>query len=212
MRFHAAHQVDGGMEQRAEDSSCSVMPSVDLPDGLSSPEISGKDREHPARESEGRNGFHGSQHTDEQGNDREGREAEGGVGCTISGDGLHPSTAGEMDQSKPAEQQGQDLGPAQETEAKEEEDGNDVEEAAEAVEMEDEGEEEEEEGGEEKKKERDSLLSAKTLPVETVCSGAEVEVQELHQDGGAQEKLHVGTQVYVYGYLGSTTPPLTYFH
>ncbi|XP_030579624.1 consortin [Archocentrus centrarchus] len=189
--YTSAHQVEGGMEQRAEDSSCSVMPSVNLPDGLSSPELSGKDREHPARESEGRNGFHGSQHTDEQGNDREGREAEGGVGCTISGDGLHPSTAGGMDQSKPAEQQGQDLGPAQETEAKEGEEGNDVEEATEALEMEDDGEEEE---GEEKKKERDTLLSQKTLPVETVCSGAEVEVQQLHQDAGAQKQLHVETQ------------------
>ncbi|XP_005459013.1 consortin isoform X1 [Oreochromis niloticus] len=185
------HQVEGGMEQRAEDTSCSVMPSVNLTDGLNSPEISGKDREHPSRESEGRNGFHGSQLTDEQGNDREGREAEGGVGCTISGNGLHPSTTEELDQSKPAEQQGQDLGPAQETEAEEQEEGGDVEEATEALEMEDEGEEEE---GEEKKKEGVSSLSQKTLPVETVCSGAEVEIQQLYQDARAQERLHVEMQ------------------
>lgn len=190
----ADHQVEGGMEQRAEDTSCSVMPSVNLTDGLSSPEISGKDREHPPMESEGRNGFHGSQLTDEQGNDREGREAEGGAGCTISGNGLHPSTAEELDQSKPAEQQGQDLGPAQETEAEEQEEGGDVEEATEALEMEDEGEEEE---GEEKKREWVSSVSQKTLPVETVCSGAEVEIQQLYQDARAQERLHVETQVYM---------------
>lgn len=184
----SVHQVEGGMEQRPEDSSCPVIPSSNLPDGLNSPDIAEKDREVRDRELEGRDGFHGSQLTDEQVSDREGGEPEGGVGHTISviGNGLHPSTAGGMDQSKPAEQQGEDLGPAQEQEAKKEEEEIDVEEAAEAVEMEDEGEEEE---GEETQKERDSPFSQKGLPVETLVSGAEVDVQQLHQDTLAQGKL-----------------------
>ncbi|XP_040893155.1 consortin [Toxotes jaculatrix] len=193
----SAHQVDGGMEQRAKDfsgsqSSDPVIPSVNLADRLNSPDISEKDREHPDRELEGRDCFHESQLTDRQGSDREGGEAEGGVGHTISatGNGLHPSTAAEMDQSKPAEQQGGDLGPAEGKEAKREEEERDVEVAAEALEMEDEG-EEDEEG---KQKERGSAFSQKALPVETLVSGAEVEVQPLHQEAPAEEKLHEKTQ------------------
>lgn len=198
---HPARQVDGGMEQRAEDSSCPqsshpVIPSINMCDGLNSPEISEKDREDPDRELEGGEGFHGSQLTDKQRrSNREGGEAEGGAGYTISviGNELLPSTAGEMDQSKPAEQQGGDLGLAQEKEAKREEEQRDVEEAAEALEMEDEGEDEEEE----KQKERDSPFCQKALPVETLVSGAEVEEQQLHQEALAEEKLHEETQVYI---------------
>lgn len=186
------------MEQRAKDSSCPqssrpVIPSINSADGLNSPEISEKDREDPDRELEEGGGFHGPQLTDKQGGSN--REAEGGAGYTISviGNELHPSTAGEMDQSKPAEQQGGDLGLAQEKEAKREEEQRDVEEATEALEMEDEGEDEEEE----KQKERDSLFCQKALPVETLVSGAEVEVQQLHQEALAEEKLHEETQVYI---------------
>lgn len=198
--FHPAHQVDGGMEQRAQDSSRSqsshpVIPSINLTDRLSSPEVSEKEREDQDREAEGRGCFHGDQLTDKQGSDREGGEAEEGVGYTISviGNGLHPSTAGEMDQSKPAEQQGGDLGPAQEKEAKRDEEEREVEEAAEALEMEDEGEEEDEE----KQKERESPFCQKGLPVETLVSGAEVEAQQLHKEAQAEEKLHEETQVHI---------------
>ncbi|XP_044063729.1 consortin isoform X2 [Siniperca chuatsi] len=193
----SARQVDGGMEKRAEDSSRSqsshpVKPSINLADGLNSPEISEKDREDPDRVLEGRDCFQGSQLTDKQGSDSEGGEAEGGVGYTTSviGNELHPCTAGEMDQSNPAEQQGGDLALAQEKEAKREEEERDVEEAAEAMEMEDEGEDEEEE----KQKERDSHFCQKALSVETLVSGAEVEVQQLHQEALAGEKLHEDTQ------------------
>ncbi|XP_051235147.1 consortin isoform X1 [Dicentrarchus labrax] len=195
----SARQVDRGMEhkERGEDSSCSqsghpVIPSIKLVDGLNSPEISEKDREDPDRELEGRDSFHESQLTDKQGRDGEGGEAEGGVGyaTSIMGNELHPSTAGEMDQSKPAEQQGGDLGLAQEKEVKREEEERDVEEAADALEMEDEGEDEEEE----KQKVRDSPFCQKALPVETLVSGAEVEEQQLHQEASAGEELHEETQ------------------
>ncbi|XP_022600777.1 consortin isoform X1 [Seriola dumerili] len=186
-----AHQVDGGIEQRAKDSSRSqssdpVIPSINLADRLNSPETLEKHGDDPDRELDVRDGFHGSQLTDKHRSNREGREAEGGVGRTISaiGNGLHPSTAGEMDQSKPAEQQGGDLGPAEGKEAKREEEERDVEEEAEALEMEDEGEEEEEE----KQKERDSAFCRKALPVETLVSGAEVGAQQLHRE------LHEETQ------------------
>ncbi|XP_038557175.1 consortin isoform X1 [Micropterus salmoides] len=193
----SACQVGRGTEQRAGDSSCSqssqtVIPSINLADGLNSPEISGKDRGDPGRDLEGRGCFHGAQLTDRQGSNREGGEAEGGVGYTISviGNELHPCTAGEMDQSKPAEQQGGDLGLAQEREAKREEEERDVEEAAEALEMEDEGEDDEEE----KQKKVDFPSCQKALPVETLVGGAEVEVQQLHQEALAEEKLHEDTQ------------------
>lgn len=185
----SAHQIERGMEQRAEDSSHSqsshpVTPTINLADRLNYPEKSEKDREDPDSKLEGRAGFHGSPLTDREG---------GGVpGYTISvrGNGLHPSTAGEMDQSKPAEQQGGDLGPVQEKEAKKEEEERDVEEAEEALEMEDEAEEEEEE----KQKERETLFYQKGLSVETLVSGAEVEVQQLHQEALAEETQHEETQ------------------
>ncbi|XP_070762473.1 consortin, partial [Enoplosus armatus] len=190
----SALQIDGGMEQRAEDSShsqCShpVTPSINLADGLNSSEISEKEK--PDSELEGRDCFHRSQLTDKQGSNREGGGAGGGVGYTISdiGNELHPCTSGEMDQSKPAEQQGGDLGLAQEKEANREEEERDVEEAAEALEMED----EEEDEDEEKQKERDSPCQ-KALPVETLVSGADVEVKQLHQEALAEEKLHEDNQ------------------
>ncbi|XP_068448567.1 consortin isoform X2 [Clinocottus analis] len=177
----SVHEVDEGMEQ----SGHPVIPSSSLTEGLHSPEISEKGRSDPDRDC-----FHGDQLSDKQSSNREGGEAEGGAEYTISviGNGLHPSTAGEMDQSKPAEQQGGDLGPTQEQEAKGGEDGREVEEAAEALEMEDEDEEEE------RQKEKDSALCQKALPVETLTSGADVELQQMHPDTLAEEKLHEETQ------------------
>ncbi|XP_060897049.1 consortin [Labrus mixtus] len=182
----STHQSDRGMEQRAEDSShsqssCPVIPFINSSDGHNSPEMSEKDREDPDRESRGRDC-----------SNTERRDQEQGVACTTSGivNELHPSLTGEMDQSKPAELQGGDLGLAQEKEAKREEEESDVEEAAEALEMDDEGEDEEEE----KQKERDSPLCQKALPVETLISGAEVEVQHLHQEDRDEEKIHDETQ------------------
>lgn len=189
--FHPASQVLGGIEeQRARDSSRSqdsdpVIASINLADRLHSPETLEKARDDPDKELDARDGFHGSQLTDKQASNREGGEAEGGVAHTISdtGNGLHPSTAGEMDRSKPAEQQGGDLGPAEEKEAKGKEEKREVEEATEALEMEDEGEEEEEENTQE----IDSAFCDTALPVETVVSGA-----QQHQEASAEE-----TQVYV---------------
>ncbi|KAM9409237.1 consortin [Pholidichthys leucotaenia] len=189
----SAHQSRGGMEQRAADSFYPVMPSINLPDGPNSPENSYKDREDPCRDLDGNDT---SQLTDKQSHVGGVGEAGGGEGDTTSviGNGLHPSTAGEMDQSMPAELQGEDLGPAQEKEAKEEEEEeSDVEEAEEALEMEDgEGEEEEDEA---KNEELDSHFSQNRLPVETLVSGAEVESQQLHQDAPAHDKLNEATQL-----------------
>lgn len=183
--FHPASQVLGGIEeQRAKDSSRSqdsdpVIASINLADRLHSPETLEKARDDPDKELDARDGFHGSQLTDKQASNREGGEAEGGVAHTISdiGNGLHPSTAGEMDRSKPAEQQGGDLGPAEEKEAKGKEEKRDVEGATEALEMEDEGEEEEEENTQE---------VDTALPVETLVSGADVGAQQ-HQEASAEE-------------------------
>ncbi|KAM4744765.1 LOW QUALITY PROTEIN: consortin [Anableps anableps] len=161
----STHQVKGAMEQFA----------ANWLERLSSPET---DREHPDGKSE--RIFYGSEQTN-------GGEVEGGGERTTSalGNGLHPLTAGGMDRPNPAEQQEEDLGPAWEAEAKEEEDRSAVEEAAEALEMEDEGTEDD---GEEKQSERDSHLYQGALSVETLVSGAEL---ELHRDASAQEKLHL---------------------
>ncbi|XP_029354501.1 consortin [Echeneis naucrates] len=190
----SAHQVDGGMEQKATDSSRSqnshpVIPSINLADRLNFLAISKMDGDVPERELDARDGFHGSQLTDKQDSGREGGVAAGGVERTISAveKGLHPSTAGGMDQSKPAEQQGGDLGSAEGKEAKRKEEEGEVEEAAEALQMEDEGEEEEEE-----KQKESGTFGQKALPVETLVSGAEGGVQL--QEALAEEKLHVERQ------------------
>lgn len=189
---HAAGQGDGEMEQRAEDSSHfqsghPVIPSCNLADGLNSPDISGKDREDPDRELGESEGFHGSQLSD-----RERGETEGGVGYSVSiiRNELHPSTTGEMEQSKPAEQQGGDLGLRQERKAKREVEERDKEEAAKTLAMEDEGDDEEEE-----KPKEGNNFSQKTHPMENLVSGANVEEQQLHQAVLAGEKLHEETQV-----------------
>lgn len=184
------------MDQRAEDSSHSqsshpVIPSGDLADGLNSPDISEKDRKDPDRGLEGGDSFRGSQLTVREGMDKKGGEAEGGVGYTISVESneQHPSTTEGMEQSKPAEQQGGDLGLAQEREANRE--VKDEKEASEALVMDDEEEDEEEE----KVKEGDSASSHKSLPVETLVSEADVEEQQLHHEVLTEGNLHEDSQV-----------------
>ncbi|RVE74654.1 hypothetical protein OJAV_G00024470 [Oryzias javanicus] len=111
-------------------------------------------------------------------------EIEGG------GTQLPLTSAGGMDQSKPAEQQGEDLHPGREKEetgGEEEEEDCDVEEAAEALELEDEGAEDE---WAEKQEEAGFCLTA--LPVETLASGDAVE--QLRQIALAQEKQHDDSQ------------------
>ncbi|CAB1459805.1 unnamed protein product [Pleuronectes platessa] len=192
----SADQVDRGTEQRDNDSfpqsGDPVTPSINLTDRLSLPEIVDKDSEDPDRALDGRDGFHGSQLTYEQGSDRERGEAEGGLGHTIPAieNDLHPSTAGEMDQSKPAEQQGGDLGLAEGKEVKREEEERSVEEAAEALEMDDEGEEDDKE----KQKKKDVAFYQRALPVDNLGSGAEVEEEQLQQEVPAEERLHEHTQ------------------
>lgn len=151
---------------------------------LNSPE---KDGEDPNEELEGKDILYESKLMEKQSH---GSEVKGGVERTISvmGNGLHPSSTGDMDQSGSAEQQGEDLGPAQEREAKGEEIESDIEEAKEALVMEEEGADDEEE---EEEKEEDSHLC---LSVETLNSGAELEEQQLQTDGLIQEELHDESQ------------------
>ncbi|XP_026234007.1 consortin isoform X2 [Anabas testudineus] len=193
----SAHQVDGGMEQRTEDpshsqSSHSVIPFINLADRFKSSEISEKEREDPDREIQGRDSYHGTQLTDKEcSNSERGQAEDVGDTITVIGNGLHPPTAGRMDQSKPAEQQGGDLGLAQENEAKVEEKERDVEVAVEALEMTDEGDEEEDE----KQKDRDPDFPQQAIPVETLVSGVEVGVKQLHQEAPAETKLHEDSQM-----------------
>nr|XP_040059942.1 consortin isoform X2 [Gasterosteus aculeatus aculeatus] len=175
--FTSVHRVDEGMEQKAPNPShyqSSHVPSFNLTGGLHSPEISEKARSDPGKEVEGGVCFHGDQVTDKHSGQRAGGEEGGGVeyATSVRGNGLHPSTAGIIDQSKPAEPQGGDLGPTRGKEAKRE-----VKEAAEALEMED------EEGEDEQEK----SVCQKALPVDTLASGADV---ELHHEAPAEEKLH----------------------
>lgn len=110
--------------------------------------------------------FDGFQLTDRHSSD--GEEAkEGGVDTNPSvRNELHPSTAGEMDQSRPAEQRGGDLGRVQEEDAgREREEREDK--VVDAVEMEDEGDDEEEE----------ELKEGEVLSTDTAISGTELEVQ-----------------------------------
>ncbi|XP_029949188.1 consortin isoform X2 [Salarias fasciatus] len=179
----SANQMEGVMKQRVEDASCPVTPSADFPENLNALETERNDPD----------GVDESPQANKQPTDQEGDEAEGGVGHTtaVVGNGLHPRTTGEMDQSVPAEQQGQDLDPAQEKEVKSEEE-RDVEEAEEALEMEDEG---EEEGEEENQEDGECLVVQEALPVETLGSSTAVRVQPLHQDTLTQENLYKETQL-----------------
>lgn len=180
------------MEQTVEDSSHfesshPVVSSHNLADELDSPDTSEKDRGDLETEPDGRGGFHGSQLTCIQGR-------EGGVGHTTSATGneLHPSATGRMEQSKSAEQQGGDHGLARERKADEEVEESVKKEAAKALEMEDEGEDEEEEklteGGA-------SFHQQVPIPVDAAVREADVEEQQLHQEAQADEKLHEDSQV-----------------
>ncbi|XP_068597233.1 consortin [Brachionichthys hirsutus] len=187
----SAHQINEGMERRSKVSSHSqschpVKPSTNLAVRLDAPEISPMDTEDRHRGFSGRDVIDCSQLIDR--NTRGIDEGKEGVEDTISviTNELHPSKAGEMDQSKPAEQQGGDLGLIQEKEAKSEEERDKNEEEVEAVEMEEEGEDEEEE----KLKEGDAPFDQKALPVESPASGAELEIQQLHWESGAEQSLH----------------------
>ncbi|CAN9506937.1 unnamed protein product [Ophioblennius macclurei] len=177
----SANQMEEVMKQRVEDALCPVAPSADFPGKLNAPEEK-EERKDP-------DSFDESQLANKQANDE---EVEGGVGHTIAviGNGLRPCTTGEMDQSVPAEQQGQDLDPAQEKEAKSEEARN-IEEAVEALEMEDEG---EDEGEEENQKDREYFALQKAFTVDTLGSSTAVKVQPL-QDTLTQENLYKETQL-----------------
>ncbi|XP_049574697.1 consortin isoform X2 [Syngnathus scovelli] len=166
-----ARHIEGTMENRAEDSSCpqsSHPPSINLSPPLDSPDSPEKDREAPKCNLDGTAGFHGTDLSDEvEGSDGEQGECLEQTTSAL-GDDLHPSETGQMDQSKPAEQQGGDLVSAQEKEVDREDDRCSVEEAAEAPMMEDEA-EEEEEGKEER-------------------NGINVDVEHLHQETQVAEK------------------------
>ncbi|XP_061820292.1 consortin isoform X1 [Nerophis lumbriciformis] len=130
----SAYQTECGMQQRFQDFS----------QQLHSPDSSEKDREHPECNLEGRVGFHGTELTEKEGSGKEQGECPEHTN-SHEGNMVYPSEDGEMDQTKPAEQQGGDLGPAQEKEVNREEEGSNVGKSAEALSMEDETEEEEEE-------------------------------------------------------------------
>lgn len=181
------------MEHRAEDSlrsqsSQPVTPSINSADRLNSPETPEKDRENPNSNSEGRASIHGTELTEEGSKGKEVEEGQGDI-ISVRGNELHPSTAGEMDQSKPAEKLGGDLAPEQEEEVYREEEHRDVEEAAGTLEMEDEAEEEEGE----KQKKRHAPVYQKALGVESLVSGTEVEVQQLQQEATDEKRLHEQT-------------------
>ncbi|XP_034043799.1 consortin isoform X2 [Thalassophryne amazonica] len=159
----SAHQVETGMEERADDSSLSQIRR------LATPPLHSEDCKEDM--------------------DEEGNEVVGGVTDTISvtGRGLHPSTVGEMVQSKPADQQGEALSPAQKKEAKQEDKEKDVEEAAEPSRMENEGDEEEQKEGE-------TRLFHRALPEEPVLSGAEMFSLQLQQEVLSEEKVQEETR------------------
>ncbi|KAJ0002216.1 hypothetical protein NQD34_002012 [Periophthalmus magnuspinnatus] len=160
------------MEQlkSVEDSSGSSLlsPSIDLGGKLDSSEVPEHDREDS--KSERKDGFHQVQSNEEG---RKGDELEGGPEGTMSAqeDGGPPSCADDMDQSKTAEQQEGGLSTAQEQQADTEE-PRDIEEATEALEMDD-----EEEGEEEGQNGKAFTFRPEILPVETVVSAAAVEIR-----------------------------------
>ncbi|XP_077420766.1 consortin [Vanacampus margaritifer] len=167
----SAHHIEVRTENKAGDSSCpqTSHPLTPSTNQLDSPECSEKNREVLECNLEGPAGFHGTELTDVEGSGREQGECPEHTISTV-GDVLHPSQAGEMDQTKPAEQQGGDLGSAQEKEVDREAERSNVGEAAEALMMEDETEEEE---GEEERK---------------ALSGIDVEVEHLHRKAQVADK------------------------
>ncbi|XP_061621865.1 consortin isoform X2 [Phyllopteryx taeniolatus] len=177
-----ACHIEGRMENRAEDSSCPqtshpLTPSIILSHRLDSPNSTEKDREVPECNSEGRASLHGTELTDE----KEGSGREQGEclehATSAPGNVLHPSEAVQMDQTKPAELQGGDLGLALEKEVDWEDEGSNVGEAAEPLMMEDETEEEE---GEVESK---------------VLRGIDVEVEHLHQEPQVEGKEEICQEI-----------------
>uniref|UniRef100_A0A3Q2Z8J4 Uncharacterized LOC109528367 n=1 Tax=Hippocampus comes TaxID=109280 RepID=A0A3Q2Z8J4_HIPCM len=175
----SARHAEGRMENRAEDSSCPqtvhlLTPSIHLSHGLDYPDK--KDRESPECNLEGTDGFHGTERAEEEASGREQGECPEHTTPALR-DVLHPSEAGQMDQTKPAEQQGGDLGSTQEKEVNREGERSNVGEAAEPLMMEDETEEEEGEGG------------------TKAVSGLDVQVEHLHQETQVAEKEEICQEI-----------------
>uniref|UniRef100_A0A8C6WZ62 Consortin C-terminal domain-containing protein n=1 Tax=Neogobius melanostomus TaxID=47308 RepID=A0A8C6WZ62_9GOBI len=169
----------GQMEQvKKEDCSGSFLssPSIDQSDQMDSPEVT--EGEWEDYKLERNDSFQPSQSNEKEGSECKVDETKGGLASTMlaEGDGIPPSVSNDMDQSKTAEQQVAD--PAQEKETNPEEE-RDVEEATEALDMEDDDEAEEEEHN-------GKAFCPETLPVETVVSAAAVEIRQ--QESKSEQK------------------------
>lgn len=177
----------GSMAQvKREDSSGSILlpPIIDQGDEMESSEVT--EGEWEDYKSERPDSFHLAQSNEKEGSERKVDETESGLACTMLAeeDGVPPSPTDDMDQSKTAEQQGGDLCPAQENETHPEEE-RDVEEATEALDMEDEDEAEEEEHNG-----KSFTFCPETLPVETVVSAAAVEIRQQESKSEQKETQH----------------------
>lgn len=179
MLVPSCSSAKGRMEELEIEEASGLSSSIDLGDKMNSSEVTESER--ADYKSEKTDSFHSAQSNEKEGSEK-GDETEGGLGCTIlaEGDGVSPSVSDDMDQSKTAEQQGGGLCPAQE-EKTDPEVERDVEEATEALDMEDEDEAEEEgHCG------KAFTFSPETLPVETVVSAAAVEIRQ--QETKSEEK------------------------
>ncbi|XP_072321081.1 consortin [Eucyclogobius newberryi] len=164
-------QDKGTMERLKRDEKSSgsslLSHSIDLGDKIDSSEVAESDQEDSI--SERKDSFHQAQSNEEE---HKAEEPEGGPEGTMSAqNGISPSDLDDMDQSKTAEQQEGGLNPAQQEEAHSVEQ-RDVEEATEALEMDD-----EEEGEEEGRNGKAFTFCPETLPVETIVSAAAVEIR-----------------------------------
>nr|XP_061796457.1 consortin-like [Nerophis lumbriciformis] len=175
-----ADDIEGSMEH-----SHLPTPSINLSHQINSKKI---DREAPECNIEGKSGSPGSELTDE--NKASGRvQGECLERTTLTQEMMwHPSGAGVMDQPEPAEQQGGDLGSAQEKELDEENKGSNVGEAAEAPIMEDETEEEEAE--EERKELCGIAVTTEHLEQEAQVFGKE-EITEGNESSLQQDDVHL---------------------
>ncbi|XP_057686789.1 consortin-like [Corythoichthys intestinalis] len=176
----AADDIEGSMEH-----SHLPTPSINLSHQINSKKI---DREAPECNLEGKSGSPGSELTDE--NKASGRvQGECLERTTLTQEMMwHPSGAGVMDQPEPAEQQGGDLGSAQEKELDEENKRSNVGEAAEAPIMEDETEEEEAE--EERKELCGIAVTTEHLEQEAQVFGKE-EITEGNESSLQQDDVHL---------------------
>lgn len=188
------------MEQvKEEDSSgsFSLSPSIDQGDKMDASEVT--EGEWGDYKSERTDSFHPAQSNETEGSERKDDEREGGLACTMlaEGDWIPPSVTDDMDQSKTAEQQGGGLHPAQEKETDPEEE-RDVEEATEALDMEDEDEAEEEEHDG-----KAFTFCPETLPVETVVSAAAVEIRQQEAKSEQKETQLSAEDIQVHYYIFS---------